>query len=83
MNHSLTPEEETDRKKVSSRLGHIKRRLKRDEPLTGDLLEMALDITGFPDIAEKLKDGEKLNDYEYHLFVEVELLHARLGARNL
>lgn len=72
-----------ERKRRGARLGHIKRRLKCDEPLTGELLELALNCTGHPDIAEKLKAGEILSDYEYHIFVEVELLHVRLGARSI
>jgi hypothetical protein len=71
--------------------GHVKRRLLRDEPLTGKLLEFALSIvsgengtaTGndlLDGIAAKLKAGQQLNDYERHIMVDVLLLHIRLGS---
>jgi len=83
----LTPQEyeqqQRERKSLSARCGHVKRRLARDEPLTGKLLEFALDCTGDPNIARKLSAGEELSEYEYHIFVDVELLHVRLGARSI
>jgi hypothetical protein len=67
--------------------GHVKRRLNQNEPLEGKVLEFALDeVIGETDddflkgIAEKLKAGEKLDDYEQHIMVDVLLLHTRLGA---
>ncbi|MNY82562.1 hypothetical protein D3C86_2247440 [compost metagenome] len=66
--------------------GHVKRRLNQNEPLEGKVLEFALDLIGDTDhellngIAEKLKAGDQLDDYEYHTFIEVILLHVRLGA---
>lgn len=69
----------------SAKLGHIKRRLLADEPLTGETLELALSLvngspeTAYQSIAEKLKAGAPLNDYECHLMVDVRLLHARLA----
>lgn len=74
-------------KSVNGRVGHIKRRLLRGEPLTRDLLELALDIVGdggsgdelMDGIANKLNSGQKLDDYELHLMVDVFLLHAKLA----
>jgi hypothetical protein len=67
--------------------GHVKRRLNQNEPLEGKVLEFALDyVVGETDddflngIAEKLKAGEKLDDYEHHIVVDVLLLHVKLGA---
>jgi hypothetical protein len=77
-------------KSVNGRLGHIKRRLLRGEPLTRGLLDLALDIVGDGNtgdaradgIANKLTSGQKLSDYELHLIVDVILLHAKLGIAN-
>lgn len=77
-------------KAVSAKCGHVKRQLRRGERLTGDLLKFALDT--LPEdashagngplvrIREKLVSGHHLDEYEYHLFVEVILLHVRLSA---
>jgi hypothetical protein len=80
------------RKSISTKCGHVRRRLNRGEPLEGSLLEFALSIvepdvgspkSDFGDllngIAEKLKAGERLSDYEHHIMVDVLLLHTRLG----
>lgn len=77
-------------KSISARCGHVKRRLSRNEPLKGKVLEFALSIVEgdcrSPDdellrgMAEKLKAGEALSDYEYHIMVDVLLLHVRLGS---
>jgi len=83
-----TPEELREKKRISARCGHVKRRLSRDEPLTGELLEFALDVLGEGNFAgkgelstaEKLKAGQQLNEYEFHIMVDVLLLHTRLGA---
>lgn len=80
-----TDEQKREAKAFSARCGHIKRRLNQDERLEGPLLELALDLAGEDNgkdlnIAKKLKAGEKLSEYEYHVFVEVILLHARLSA---
>ncbi|WP_018321935.1 hypothetical protein [Bradyrhizobium sp. WSM2793] len=50
--------------KLSSRLT---RHLKRDEPLAGDVLEFALSAVRDDKIAEKLKTGAPLSDYEKHM----------------
>ena len=73
-------------KSIGAMCGHVKRRLNQNEPLEGKVMEFALDIVGETDddflngIAEKLKAGEKLDDYENHIMVDVLLLHVRLGA---
>ncbi len=72
-------------KGISAKCGHVKRRLNRNEPLEGKVLEFALSLIGEADddflngIAEKLKAGEKLDEYELHM-VDVLLLHVKLGA---
>lgn len=75
-------------KSMSARFGHIKRRLAREEPLTGKHLELALDIVGdggtgdelIDGISHKLQTGQKLDAYELHLMIDVFLLHAKLGS---
>lgn len=77
-------------KAVATQCGHVKRRLNAGKPLDGKILEFALETLGnqcdssehgFIDgIAEKLKAGEELSEYEQHFFVDVILLHTRLGA---
>ena len=81
------------RKSLGAKCGHVKRRLNRGERLEGTVLEFALSVIE-PDasspksdygdflsrIAEKLKAGEQLDDYEHHIVVDVVLLHTRLGA---
>lgn len=82
-----TPDEVAARKRNSARCGHVKRRLLRDEPLKGKLLEFALDVLGDGNFAgenelstaEKIRTGQKLNDYEAHIMVDVLLLHTRLA----
>lgn len=73
-------------KVISAKCGHVKRRLNQNEPLEGRVLEFALSLIGETDddllsgIAEKLKAGDKLDEYELHIMVDVVLLHAGLGA---
>lgn len=73
-------------KAISAKCGHVKRRLKQNEPLEGKVLEFALSVIGetsdefLRGIADKLKAGEKLSEYEHHIMVDVLLLHTRLGA---
>lgn len=73
-------------KSLSAKLMAVKRRLNQGEPLEGKTLEFALSIVDGSDdellkgIASKLKAGEKLNEYEHHIMVDVLLLHVRLGA---
>jgi len=74
-------------KSMSARFGYIKRRLVREEPLTGKHLELALDIVGdgntgynlMDGIAYTLNRGQKLDPYELHLMIDVFLRHAKLG----
>lgn len=86
------PEKEKARKLRNARCGHIKRKLIRNERLTGDLLKFALKIVEpvesgsseldifCKNIATKLKHGMPLDDYEFHMMVDVWLLHVRLSA---
>jgi hypothetical protein len=78
---------------ISAQCGHVKRRLRAGEPLTGKVLEFALsvvepDAAAAPDdkfamlmrgIAEKFKAGQPLTDYEHHIVVDMILLHVRLA----
>lgn len=74
-------------KSASARYGHIKRRLKKAEPLTGKHLELALDVVGdgstghkmLDAISNKLQTGQKLDDYELHLMLDVYLVHEKLS----
>lgn len=72
-------------KSISTKCGHVTRRLKNNEPLTGKVLEFALSVIGEPKdellsgMARKLKIGEELSEYEAHIMVDVLLLHVRLG----
>jgi len=62
------------------------------EPLTGDMLEFALEQVPQPQpnwpkseqiwlgIGDKIRTGQKLDNYELHLMVDVILLHAGFGA---
>lgn len=74
-----TPEEKKERKRFSTLCGHVARRLKNNERLTGNVLECALNAAMDENAAEKLRKGEPLSDYEKHLIVDVVLLHMRLG----
>lgn len=73
-----TPERRAARKSFGTRCGHLKRKLYAKEPLTGGMLEFALDIAT-DEIGSKLKAGEPLDDYETHLMVDVFMLHIRLS----
>jgi hypothetical protein len=74
---------------VSAKCGHVKRRLKQGQPLTGAVLEFALSVLPENDdsafgiflkgIAPKLQSATQLTDYEAHIFVDVVLLHERLS----
>ncbi len=67
-------------KSISAKCGHVKRKLNSGEPLTGKVLEFALTLLGEDDeIARKLIAGEKLDDYEQHIMIDVYLLHAKLS----
>jgi hypothetical protein len=48
--------------------------------LEGELLELAVDaVGGHTELANKLRSGQQLDDYEMHLMVDMYLLHARLS----
>lgn len=78
-------------KSMIAKYGHIKRKLAKDEPLKGKTLTTALEVVDenlneksadsafWSTIKEKLLSGKTLDDYEYHVFVEVVLLHKRLA----
>jgi len=72
---------------VSAKCGHVKRQLAQGRPLTAELLEFALSCMNensgvklLDGICRKLRSGEQLTDYEYHVYVEVILLRVRLSA---
>ncbi len=77
---------------TSNRCTQLSRRLKANKPVTGELLAFALSLVPdrnaarreydevWADAIEKLKAGEPLYDYAYHLLVDVILLHVRLQA---
>jgi hypothetical protein len=69
------------RKSISAKCGHVTRRLRRKERLTGKVLDFAIEVAGEgTDIADKLAAGVSLSDYELHLLLDVYLLHCRLRA---
>lgn len=73
---------------IIAKCGHVTRRLKRDEPLTGKVLDFAISVIdenrkGANDdllkgMADKLTAGRRLSDYELHILLDVLLLHKRL-----
>ena len=76
------------RRSRSARIGHITRHLNNGEPLQGDLLELAIEIakplsddeTDIGNIiCRKLRDGDPLDEYEFHIFVDVFLMYEKLG----
>lgn len=76
------------RKSHSARCGHVKRRIEAKERLTGKTLDFALEVLGTQrhssndqflyNIAEKLKKGIPLDDYEEHIMVDVILVHSKI-----
>lgn len=77
---------------IGRKVAHAKRLINAGEPLKGDILEFTLGSLPDPQpnpsktdevwvsIARKLKAGEKLDNYEHHLMVDMVLLHVRLAA---
>lgn len=67
-----------------------KRCLSNNEPLTGKTLELALDLVEVQgddeqskfvrNIGVKMSAGQPLDEYEYHILVDVLMLHAQMGA---
>ena len=77
-----SPGETARRKSVSTKCGHVKRNLLRNNRLTGKTLEFALSVVGQDsEVGEKLKAGRPLTEYELHLVIDVWLLHTRLSGR--
>jgi hypothetical protein len=82
-------EMEKERKSMGSRLGHIKRRLAKKEPLTGETLDLAMELVAVHgddekskfvrNIGVKMGAGQPLDEYEYHILVDVLMLHTRLS----
>ncbi len=82
-------ERKKERKSRGASYGHITRRLKRNEPLTGKTLELALELVDVPgdsdffkslrSIAVKMKASEPLSEYECSILIDMVLPHARLG----
>lgn len=72
------PAKRSERKQIGAKCGHVKRRLMRNEPLTGSLLEFALSVVGSSPwtdaIPEKLKSGQPLSEYELYLMVDIFLV---------
>ncbi len=75
-------------KSISTKCGSIKRYLNKNKQLTGELLLFAIDLiesSNFSDdellktISSKLSTGKGLDDYEYHIMVDVLLPHKKLG----
>jgi hypothetical protein len=75
---------------ISAKCGHVKRRLNQGQRLKGRTLEFALGVIDeagrssndelMRRIAQKLLSGVQLDEHEYHLMVDVVLLHKRLSA---
>ena len=72
-------DENPERKRLKKLCSRVKRGLKKDERLTGDVLECALSAVQDENTADKLRNGEPLSDFEKHLIVDVALLHMRLA----
>lgn len=78
-----------ERKSRGTSYGHITRRLLKNEPLKGRSLELALELVNVQGtdknsqairkIGDKLKAGQRLDEYESHLMIDVLLVHARLS----
>jgi len=68
----------------SARSGHIKRRLVRGQPLTGKLLELALECIGegvrppgdelFSELSRKFRAGIPLDSYELSMMFDLVLM---------
>jgi hypothetical protein len=61
------------------RLSALRRRLKDGEPLTGDLLTLALSAATDEKTARKLRNGEALDEFEKHIIVDVALSNINQG----
>ena len=76
-------------KSISAQCGHVKHCLSKNEPLSEKVLKFTLNvidenIKGNSDdelllkIANKLSTGKTLDDYEYHIMVDVLLVYKKL-----
>lgn len=75
---------------LDDRYDQVKHCLSNNEPLTGEILEFALELVDAEgddeqskfvrNIGIKMKAGEPLDDYEHHMLVDVIMLHAQLGS---
>ena len=82
-------EKRKERKSRGARYGHITRRLSRNEPLTGKTLELALELVNVygddeqsrfvRNIGVKMQAGQPLDQYEYHIVVDVLMVHEKFG----
>lgn len=82
-------ERRKERKARGARYGHVKRGLSNNKPLTGKTLELALELVNVHgddehsrfvrNIGVKMQAGQPLDEYEYHIVVDVLMLHARLS----
>lgn len=82
-------EEIKTQKATGASYGQLKRRLIKNEPLTGKTLELALDLVTvdrddefsrfLKNIGVKLKAGQPLGEYERHIIVDMLLPHAQFG----
>ena len=82
-------EKSKERKSRGASRGHITRRLKRNEPLTGKTLEHALELVAVHgdseqskfvrNIGVKMEAGQPLTEYEYHMVVDVLMTYASFG----
>ncbi|HAT9038833.1 TPA: hypothetical protein JBA84_03455 [Legionella pneumophila subsp. pneumophila] len=73
----------------NSNFTNIKQCLANNERLTGKELEIALDLVDVlgddeqsrfvRDIGTKMKAGDPLDEYEYHILVDVLMLHQQLS----
>ncbi len=82
-------ERRKEQKAKSASYGHVKRCISNNEPLSGKTLEVALDLVNVQgedkfsrfvrNIGVKLKAAQPLDEYEYHILVDVLMLHVRIG----
>jgi hypothetical protein len=87
---SEKPRTQTERKRYGAKLSHVTRHLNEKKPMTGKVLETALRLVTcddptaginsdpfFQKIAKKMIAGEPLDDYEYHMVVDVHMVHSK------
>ena len=85
-------EERRERKSLGAKYGIVTKHLIEKKPMKGKTLETALSLVTCEDptarvntdplttgIAQKLKAGKPLSDYEAHLMIDVWMLHDKLS----